>query len=129
MGYGALLARLRVSIATPGYDWNYLAVWGVVGVALGALLPWFDGVWESAFGSDAELEGALDKVDTKEPGSLKDWTSVVRSIATFVGIIFAIVSTALPSPHVTYVWNPDADGFASANCRGILPCRCLSPWP
>ena len=32
--------------------WKYLAFWGVSGVLLVALLPWFDRVWEDSFGGE-----------------------------------------------------------------------------
>ncbi|KAK3944228.1 putative insig domain-protein [Diplogelasinospora grovesii] len=61
MGYGVLVTRLPnrnqqpfedVVLVSGGgevLDWRYLAFWGVAGVALGSLLPWFDAVWESTF--------------------------------------------------------------------------------
>lgn len=41
-----------------GYDWRYLAFWGVSGVVLGGLLPWFDGVWEGGVGRRKEEDAA-----------------------------------------------------------------------
>lgn len=56
--YGVLVARvldrfrpIMGAPTTSTYDWRYMAFWGVSGVALGGLLPWFDGVWEGAFGA------------------------------------------------------------------------------
>ncbi|KAK7750995.1 hypothetical protein SLS62_007128 [Diatrype stigma] len=52
--YGILVARLldrfrpSSTTTTNCYDWKYMAFWGVSGVVLGGLLPWFDGVWDRA---------------------------------------------------------------------------------
>lgn len=91
MGYGALVARLRGARSLPGGEagvdalrWGYLAGWGASGVGLGALLPWFDGVWGVALRGAGRKTGA-------------DWSHVVRSIGAFVGIVFALVSPRLIS--------------------------------
>lgn len=105
--YGALVARFqdrhnktfvgRVQ-TSPTYDTNYMVFWGISGVALGVLLPWFDGVWESIFGQgdDSEVapgESAVDNED--EEAQETDWALVIRGIGAFVGIVFAIVSCRL----------------------------------
>lgn len=77
VGYGMLVTRLqgdrelglgasfgvvegaRLAPAAGGYDWRYLVFWGVAGVTLGGLLPWFDGVWEENFG---KLDGPARRV-------------------------------------------------------------------
>lgn len=104
MGYGALLSRLSTEqkwasfpvegIIKPGYDGRYLAAWGLCGIVLGRLLPWFDGKWEEMFekknggrGNDYEEEAIKDE---EVPGT--DWALVVRGIGAFAGIVFAIVS-------------------------------------
>jgi hypothetical protein len=144
MGYGALVTRLRTAerldlAAGPssgdgrGVDryeggWRYMALWGAAGVALGALLPWFDGVWEDAFGAeddagnghddighDADVDGrdavgssgdggALRAAAGKVPSFGTDWALVVRSVGAFVGIVFAIVSSP-PGPQVLHDKN------------------------
>lgn len=108
MGYGVLVSRLRsetlitfdeYSQPTPSqvdagsvptyvasYDWRYLVSWGVSGVALGTLLPWFDGVWDRAFGNGG---GMLAKARTAPE---TDWALVVRGIGAFAGVAFAMVS-------------------------------------
>lgn len=97
MGYGALVTRLRGGHSLPfaegaereeGLGAGYLAAWGMSGVGLGALLPWFDGVWEVAFGG-----GGVSLREEKAEGSKAgtDWSHVVRSIGAFVGIVFALV--------------------------------------
>lgn len=104
VGYGVLVGRLRSSsdrfggVVSPprqeGSDWKFLLFWGVTGVAMGGLLPWFDRVWEEKFGRrfDPRFRGA--GVEEKESGSnpQMDWALVVRGIGAFVGIVFAIVS-------------------------------------
>lgn len=88
--------------------------WGVAGVALGGLLPWFDVVWEELVGDgngkddkggsgngnvevnggrNGKLNGHGDLQSNGTTGTLAaDWNQVVRSIGAFVGIAFAIVS-------------------------------------
>lgn len=98
MGYGALLSRLSTEqkwapfnvegMIRPSYDGRYLAAWGLYGVVLGSLLPWFDGKWEKIVekGTDEE-EPIFDGND--DPGT--DWALVIRGIGAFAGIVFAIV--------------------------------------
>lgn len=103
VGYGVLVTTrfhsgqpIPQNIIRPQeYNPLYLAFWGVSGVALGALLPWFDRVWEDSFG-----EGEEDEVVSEQGGAHSknskpntDWALVVRAIGAFVGIVFAIVST------------------------------------
>lgn len=64
--YGVLVARvldrfrpIMGAPTTSTYDWRYMAFWGVSGVVLGGLLPWFDGVWEGAFGGGSGGDGRL----------------------------------------------------------------------
>lgn len=101
LGYGALVTRLHNeqdhlppmpddSILKPGNNWKYLAFWGVAGVGLGSLLPWFDTVWADTFGRELD-ESVVDK----EAGPGTDWALVMRAIGAFVGIAFAIVSVKL----------------------------------
>lgn len=103
MGYGLMVTRLQTehrfssfqvesSTTKPGYDWQYLTLWGLSGVVLGSLLPWFDGVWEDAFGKEDEGTGRRPSPSPEDTSPVKDWALVVRSIGAFVGIVFAIVS-------------------------------------
>lgn len=102
MSYGALVTRLRGARSLPfaqeeaehALGWGYLAGWGVSGVAFGALLPWFDGVWEAAF--KGKEKGTR---EAKEGPTGTDWSHVVRSIGAFVGIVFALVWP--PSPYIS----------------------------
>lgn len=102
MGYGVMVTRLQneqrfspfqvESVIKPSYDWQYLSLWGLSGVVLGGLLPWFDGVWEETFGREEEVPGERDSPSPEGISPVKDWALVVRSIGAFVGIVFAIVS-------------------------------------
>ncbi|EEH10647.1 INSIG domain-containing protein [Histoplasma capsulatum G186AR] len=40
-------------------SWVYMVFWGVAGVALGGLLPWFDVVWEEFVEGESEGEGVV----------------------------------------------------------------------
>ncbi|KND92177.1 hypothetical protein TOPH_03093 [Tolypocladium ophioglossoides CBS 100239] len=110
VGYGVLVTRLHneqqyladmaEGIIKPGSNWEYLAFWGVSGVVLGSLLPWFDKVWERAFGSDIDndaVAGGDGGAAEEELGRGTDWALVMRAIGAFVGIIFAIRKLAWAS--------------------------------
>lgn len=119
MGYGALLSRLSTEqkwasfpvegIMKPSYSGKYLAAWGICGVFLGSLLPWFDGKWEEMVEKgdvieeeDEEDEDEVIVDDDEGPGT--DWALVIRGIGAFAGIVFAIVSNFFkirfsPSPN------------------------------
>lgn len=103
MGYGAILTRLSThadqkwssfpveAMLRPGYDGRYLAAWGLCGVVLGSLLPWFDGKWEEVFEKESGGGRCEEAINEDEvPGT--DWALVVRGIGAFAGIVFAIVS-------------------------------------
>jgi hypothetical protein len=95
------LAPFQVEgLLKPSHDWRYLLFWGVAGVALGSLLPWFDTLWEEEeTAAEKEKEGSP-KIE--EGGGLEtglfgaDWTPVIRSIGAFAGVAFAIVRP----PHI-----------------------------
>lgn len=126
-GYGVLVSQLHgqrlggeTEDAPIHADWRYLGFWGAFGVALGTLLPWFDGVWEDIFGADE-----VDAEDGKEGGSSPDtdWALVVRGIGAFVGIVFAIrklpwtstmqvsLTLALVNPFLWYLIDRSKPGF------------------
>ncbi len=46
------------SAAHDVYAWACLAFWGLAGVALGMLLPWFDGVWDSSTSTSTDTASA-----------------------------------------------------------------------
>ncbi|KAM5345357.1 hypothetical protein ACJ41O_011219 [Fusarium nematophilum] len=109
VGYGVLvttrfhggpdrLTSLTGNIIRPAYNWAHLAFWGFAGVALGALLPWFDRVWEESFGKgDDEVAVENDSAQAKDDGPSTDWALVIRAIGAFVGIVFAIRKVAWAS--------------------------------
>lgn len=73
------------------YNWLHLSFWGLAGVALGALFPWFDRVWEDSFG-EKEDEAVFENTAAKDDDPSTDWAIAIRAIGAFVGIVFAIVS-------------------------------------
>ncbi|GKT87934.1 INSIG domain-containing protein [Colletotrichum tofieldiae] len=126
MGYGVMVTRLQNehrfssfqvdSMVNPGYDWQYLTLWGLSGVVLGGLLPWFDGVWEDTFGKEEEVG-----TSPEDTSPVKDWALVIRSIGAFVGIVFAIVSLtlALVNPFLWYLIDRSKPGFLLSAAVGL----------
>lgn len=97
------------------YDsWQYLGFWGLVGIALGNLLPWLDG-WREA---TAEKDGSNEEESEDRTPS---WVTVARSVGAFVGIAFAMVSEIEPCSNVSmltfYLF------FSSGDFHGNLPRR------
>lgn len=88
------LSAVHVQGVDPG-NWIYLASWGFFGVALGSLLPYIDFAWSGHTTTDTVEETDPDK-DGQSPMS-EQINDVVRSVAAFVGIAFAIVSLLLTS--------------------------------
>lgn len=131
LGYGAILSRLSTEqqwasfpvegIIRHRYDSAYLACWGVFGVALGSLLPWFDGKWEQAFEKGEDEDEEDFKEEEEEPGT--DWALVVRGVGAFVGIVFAIrkvpwastmqvsMTLAMVNPFLWYLIDRSKSGF------------------
>lgn len=72
-------------------NWIYLISWGFFGVALGSLLPYVDVAWGGHEIEDQSEEEESDR-DGQSPMS-EQINDVVRSVAAFVGIAFAIVSS------------------------------------
>ncbi|KAM0472677.1 hypothetical protein ACHAPX_008638 [Trichoderma viride] len=105
-GYGVLVTHLHqesqplqlteASSIVPRYNGSYLALWGfgLTGVALGALQPWFDGLWDGLFGAEDEqvvVEPAEPLLDVpKATASETDWALVMRAVGVFVGVAFAV---------------------------------------
>lgn len=96
--YGLIVSHLHdtrqlSAVHVEGMDrenWIYLASWGVFGVALGSLLPYVDLAWGGYVGDDHVEEQETDE-EVESPIS-EQINDVVRSVAAFVGIAFAIVS-------------------------------------
>lgn len=138
IGYGALLLRLSTEkqwtsfpvdeILWTGHDAKYMTAWGLYGVVLGSLLPWFDGKWEEMFESSYDAdEEAINDDDT--PGT--DWALVMRGIGAFAGIVFAIVRShphPPPCPRGKKKRKRKKKGtwtnpIHSAKSRGPRPCK------
>lgn len=152
MGYGILVTHIRDGHSTaplpsyfkaddftrPGYDWRYLVAWGAIGVVLGGLLPWLDGVWEDMFGTEEVMvvekpkpgPGSVAQVGSQEnPGT--DWALVVRGVGAFVGIAFAIrrlpwastlqasMTLALVNPFLWYLIDRSIPGFLLSAAVGL----------
>jgi hypothetical protein len=130
-GYGVLVTHLRqesrllqlpeASHIIPRYNGSYLELWGfgLTGVALGALQPWFDGLWDNLFGSESEEVGINSKESlpeaSKQAAPDTDWALVMRAVGVFVGVVFAVVSLkTVPSVVESYdVLTCDCDAASS----------------
>ncbi|KAL2205087.1 hypothetical protein CC79DRAFT_1323828 [Sarocladium strictum] len=130
VGYGAMVSRFHRSAEGEDtlYDHAYfLAFWGVAGMVLGALLPWFDKFWEENFGCedvDEAVAGSIDVVSgSDESNAGTDWALVMRAIGAFVGIVFAIrklpwsstlqvsITLALVNPLLWWLIDRSKAGF------------------
>ncbi len=102
--YGLIVSHLHdtrqlAAVHVAGLDresWVYVTIWGVAGVALGSLLPYVDLVWSrhSTVDPDSNNTKSTKDKDFDSPIS-EQIMDVVRSVAAFVGIAFAIVSQSL----------------------------------
>lgn len=100
--YGTIVSHLHdtrqlAAVHVKGVDresWFYITTWGCAGVALGSLLPYVDLVWSRHSTSDESEEKKEDKKDAESPIS-EQVNDVVRSVAAFLGVAFAIVSRLL----------------------------------
>ena len=110
VGYGVLVTSRfhgesdsrTGNVVRPAYNWAHLAFWGLAGVALGALFPWFDRIWDESFGEREDEAVVVENTTspTKDDDPSTDWALAVRAIGAFVGIVFAIVSPANKKPIV-----------------------------
>lgn len=104
--YGLIVSHLHdtrqlSAVHVEGMDrgnWMYLTSWGLFGVALGSLLPYVDIAWSGETSEDHVEETDSDK-DGPSPMS-EQINDVVRSVAAFVGIAFAIVSHLYIASHI-----------------------------
>lgn len=142
VGYGVLvttrfhygqgqLATLADGIIPPAHNWAHVGFWGLAGVGLGGLLPWFDRVWENSFGQDQD--GDVVQKDSTDKGDEigTDWALVVRAIGAFVGIVFAIrkvawastlqvsLTLALVNPFLWWLIDRSKPGFLLSAAVGL----------
>lgn len=102
--YGTIVSHLHdtrqlAAVHLKGMDresWSYITTWGCTGVALGSLLPYVDLLWSRHSTLEESEDKEQDEKDAESPIS-EQINDVVRSVAAFVGIAFAIVSSPLPS--------------------------------
>ncbi|KAF1945430.1 hypothetical protein EJ02DRAFT_419421 [Clathrospora elynae] len=99
----------------------YLASWGLFGVALGSLLPCVDLVWDAQMMESHTHEQGTEKHDSPISEQIND---VVRSVAAFVGIAFAIrrlpwqstlqltLTLALVNPALWYILDRSKPGLS-----------------
>lgn len=115
---------------------QFVAFWGITGIALGALLPWFDGVWENVFGQEDEFESATEHAisseEEEEADQATDWGLAIRGIGAFVGIVYAIrktqwastlqvsLSLALVNPFLWYLIDRSKPGFLLSSTVGLV---------
>ncbi|KAJ4986612.1 insig domain-containing protein [Stagonosporopsis vannaccii] len=93
--YGTIVSHLHdtrqlAAVHVKGVDrksWFYVTTWGCAGVALGSLLPYVDLLWRRhSKHCDADADA-----DADVPVS-EQINDVVRSVAAFVGVAFAIAN-------------------------------------
>jgi len=99
----------------------WLASWGLFGVALGSLLPYVDLVWDAQKRTSQADEKDAETHDSPISEQIND---VVRSVAAFLGIAFAIrrlpwqstlqltVTLALVNPALWYILDRSKPGLS-----------------
>ncbi|KAI0190303.1 hypothetical protein F4808DRAFT_29898 [Astrocystis sublimbata] len=122
----------QVMRGSSNHSWSFMAFWGMSGLILGCLLPWFDGIWErstddSSSGCAIETEG-----DTKT--NLRrhtDWAVAVRVIGIFIGIAYAIrklpwdstlqvsLFLSLVNPALWFLVDGSMPGFIVSSAVGL----------
>ncbi|EDU41839.1 INSIG domain containing protein [Pyrenophora tritici-repentis Pt-1C-BFP] len=94
---------------------TYLASWGLFGVALGSLLPYVDLVWDVQKRASQTDEKEVETHDSPISEQIND---VVRSVAAFLGIAFAIstlqltLTLALVNPALWYILDRSKPGLS-----------------
>ncbi|PQE03240.1 INSIG domain-containing protein [Rutstroemia sp. NJR-2017a BBW] len=130
------LAPFQVEgIIKPSHDWKHLVFWGIAGVGLGSLLPWFDKFWEVKLGTPTQDRGLTSSEEAiksdKAQGILgADWILAVRGVGAFVGIAYAIrklpwasnmqatLTLALVNPVLWYIIDRTKPGLVLSSAVG-----------
>lgn len=110
--YGVIVSHIHetkqlAAIHVEGVDQKghaYLATWGLFGVALGSLLPYVDLLWNTQSSESEEIQPGGKEAEEHDPPISEQVNDVVRSVAAFIGIAFAIVS--ILSPKICFFGNP-----------------------
>ncbi|KAF1355483.1 insulin-induced protein-domain-containing protein [Delphinella strobiligena] len=138
--YGAIISHLHnrqklAPVAVDGIKHEspyYLAFWAVVGVTLGWMMPYVDGIWndedeeEDAVKAEYRTSQTVKSAqggDSGRGGWAPVWYDLVRTIGAFCGIAFAIrripwhstlqlsLTLALSNPTLWYLLDRSAPGF------------------
>ncbi|KAJ4380197.1 hypothetical protein N0V86_004506 [Didymella sp. IMI 355093] len=129
--YGTIVSHLHdtrelAAVHVKGVDresWFYITTWGCAGVALGSLLPYVDLVWSRHSTVAESDEKEEDEKDAEIPIS-EQINDVVRSVAAFVGVAFAIrrlpwqstlqltLTLALVNPALWYILDRSKPGLS-----------------
>ncbi|KAI8935954.1 hypothetical protein NX059_007460 [Plenodomus lindquistii] len=127
--YGLIVSQLHetrqlAAVHVQGVDRRsrlYLPSWGLFGLVLGSLLPYVDLVWDSRRLESNRQGREPDKHESPISEQIND---VVRSIAAFVGIAFAIrrlpwqstlqltLTLALVNPALWYILDRSKPGLS-----------------
>jgi hypothetical protein len=130
--YGLIISHLHdtrqlAAVHVAGVDresWNYVAGWGVAGVALGSLLPYIDLVWGQHNTSSSGHHVQQDEPEDSDSPISEQINDVVRSVCAFVGIAFAIrrlpwqstlqltLTLALVNPALWYILDRSKPGLS-----------------
>lgn len=91
------ITPVKLEYTDDYHHWQYLAFWGLAGVAFGNILPWLDDFYNVAL---AGKLGVSPSASAKVAQASSDertlsWNAAVRSVGAFVGIVFAMVSTIM----------------------------------
>ncbi|KAK9475237.1 insulin-induced protein-domain-containing protein [Dipodascopsis tothii] len=126
VAYGHLVTHLRdqhyVTPATLDIDLvgSFTLTWGVLGVALGALLPFVDATAPAVLRPREQWTGPA------------DWTSAVRAIGIFIGVSYGIrklpwtstlqsaTTLALVNPALWFIMDATATGFALSSATAVV---------
>ncbi|EMD90921.1 hypothetical protein COCC4DRAFT_71661 [Bipolaris maydis ATCC 48331] len=129
--YGVIVSHIHetkqlAAIHVEGVDQKgraYLATWGLFGVALGSLLPYVDLLW-NAQSSESEIQPEGKEAEEHDPPISEQVNDVVRSVAAFIGIAFAIrrlpwqstlqltLTLALVNPALWYILDRSKPGLS-----------------